>query len=735
MSKPHLERPRTRWERPGAWTATSVVALTALAVAAATWVATSGAYFVALSAHGVILGIIATALGAASLAYSVRKRRWTNGAPALEGTMLWWLWSHVALGGLALCVALLHVGRLVGDPRWSSGWLLMAASAVLVASGVAWRLVYDRIPKRRQKEIRNYSTGDALDRARIHDVEMERLAAGRGDQFGAFVSALRGGTDAAQVLDDAATLEADDLEALRRVADHHSRAAAHRNRAPLQARTHAALQLWRVVHVPAALLTVVLLPLHIVGATSEVAWFQRGSEGFASAERCGDCHAAEYEEWRSSMHAHALTSPVNLSQTYGVTYIAMKDQPHEVQRVCVNCHSPLAARLVGGDGAAPLETTNEVAREGVTCVVCHQFAPSVDYPNQTGGYAANSAIGAWPDLYERLSGGRVVRSFEGDEGTSLFHDTRAAGMRPSSALCASCHNVQIDRDKDGRITAGSDLILQSLYDEWAEHDGQTPCLQCHGGGPARHGFVGVDFPIDDPAARDHTYDLRRALLANVVSARVARPRRNAGRVLFDVILEKKTGGHRFPSGFAFARQAWLEVVVRDGRSGARLLTSGVLEDDATSDLCDANTVDGALGPHLLDCDGADPQLVNLQGQLVRNERERGPETVLQHFEGAALPRSRRNPETGVAELLTPLSPGDSKSYTYAVAECGRGCRPEVRVRVRFRNLPPYFLRALHARVHEGLGKGPDVEEHIENLQVIDIHETRAELQLADDGEW
>ncbi|MEK6786984.1 MAG: multiheme c-type cytochrome, partial [Nitrospirota bacterium] len=61
--------------------------------------------------------------------------------------------------------------------------------------------------------------------------------------------------------------------------------------------------------------------------------FQKIPDGLASlkAESCGQCHREIYEEWKTSIHAHAYEDP--FFQAYW-----KKDKNIWV---CLNCHTPL----------------------------------------------------------------------------------------------------------------------------------------------------------------------------------------------------------------------------------------------------------------------------------------------------------------------------------------------------------------------------------------------------------
>ncbi|MBI3621553.1 MAG: hypothetical protein HY208_05125 [Nitrospirae bacterium] len=91
------------------------------------------------------------------------------------------------------------------------------------------------------------------------------------------------------------------------------------------------------------------------------------------AESCGQCHQAIYEEWKTSIHAHAFVDP--LFQAYW-----RKDRQIWI---CLNCHAPLENQqpllikgLVNDNAERPITEPNprydaEYQLEGITCATCH----------------------------------------------------------------------------------------------------------------------------------------------------------------------------------------------------------------------------------------------------------------------------------------------------------------------------------------------------------------------------
>lgn len=119
-------------------------------------------------------------------------------------------------------------------------------------------------------------------------------------------------------------------------------------------------------------------PVVIFGLRSDYAHaiqFQKVPEGLASlkAESCGQCHKEIYEEWKTSIHAHAYEDP--FFQAYW-----KKDKNIWV---CLNCHTPLenqqptlVKEIPRGRVEKAIQEPNphydpEYQKESVTCAVCH----------------------------------------------------------------------------------------------------------------------------------------------------------------------------------------------------------------------------------------------------------------------------------------------------------------------------------------------------------------------------
>jgi hypothetical protein len=119
-------------------------------------------------------------------------------------------------------------------------------------------------------------------------------------------------------------------------------------------------------------------PVVIFGLRSDYAHaipFQKIPEGLTSlkAESCGQCHREIYDEWKTSIHAHAYEDP--FFQAYW-----KKDKNIWV---CLNCHTPLenqqptlVKEIPRGRVEKAIQEPNpqydpEYQKESITCAACH----------------------------------------------------------------------------------------------------------------------------------------------------------------------------------------------------------------------------------------------------------------------------------------------------------------------------------------------------------------------------
>jgi len=708
---------------------------------------------------GLALGVLSTVLGYIAFYYVFRKRK-TRGS----GTMMTWLWIHITCSFVALVAAIVHAGfGSLSITTPSTGKLALLLFLLLTLSGIVWRLYYRFVPARAAPKIGNYSRASSAQRAEEQRVELEKLAAGKSPALRALkerlLNAVMGQAELAHAAQQIPGDEQPLLQRMSTLAASHHRAL---KRQKLQDKYSRKLQRWRILHVPLALLMPLLIAVHVVAALRVPARVLNPQKlpapelgGFVPSKECKTCHTEIYKQWKRSMHSHALKSPVMIAQSNQVTREVLDDiDDPDPKLVCLNCHAPVAVLLTGRKQTElPFEKDgfdSDLLNEGIGCTTCHQFVGA--------SKTSRAGLTEWQDDLDTV-GDTYYGPFDDAVGNAYHRSEQAVLFdEEPSDLCRNCHEVTYDLDGDGKIIKGNDLVLQRTATEWDEYrakGGVGTCVSCHmpvvpdkddvaegallwaeqdGPAPERvvhdHSFVGVDYPIDQD--EDKQRDKREALLqsAGFIKAKLA-----DGKLT--VSITNAGCGHNLPTGFAFARQMWLEVKGKNA-AGKTVFRSGVLK-NATKDLCDANTMSEKLmGPLVKGCKkGPDEQLVNFQQKLLDtveiDEDKNGKklkdknkefvlratkgaqESAIQHLTAGVITRTR--PSDG--KKIAPIPPGDTRSFDYQLPE---GIE-RAKVRLLFRSLPPYWLRAIAAE--QKSEDGEPLEPMIENLQVFEMAKVKA----------
>ena len=171
---------------------------------------------------------------------------------------------------------------------------------------------------------------------------------------------------------------------------------------------------------------------------------------------CGTCHAAQFNDWKQSLHSRAM-GPGVLGQLVDTSPDATDDHQD-----CLRCHAPLkeqadslAAALPGGQdhrARSSKNTGTALHEEGLTCAACHMRG----YQR----YGPPRKDGSTPDAATRLP-------HDGWVSTAAFEDSR---------FCAACHQFKQDE------YALNGKLLENTYEEWkaSRHarEGKT-CQSCH----------------------------------------------------------------------------------------------------------------------------------------------------------------------------------------------------------------------------------------------------------------
>jgi len=456
--------------------------------------------------------------------------------------------------------------------------------------------------------------------------------------------------------------------------------------------------------------------------------------GPLTAAQCGGCHAEIYAQWQTSMHSHSLVSPTVIAQTNQDAVHTLNGTANpDPQKFCINCHAPNVASQTQLSTMPPAVPN---WKDGVTCTDCHQYNGT---PSKANGGFANAYASAQGFQQGFVAAGLNLGEISNPVGNTAHGSQQGTDFVNPNKLCANCHEVWIDYNKDNVVEKGSDLALQTTWDEYTEYKtlgGAETCISCHmpavsgqtriadaaqipsqqlTAAPPRvmhdHSFVGVDVDLADTAQQAASLATRTALLQKAAYFTIDRNSIEIGNnINFGIFLANFGTGHNLPSGFAFARQMWFEVTA--SIDGVPFFTSGVLQ-NPTDDLCDpdALTEFGSVMPLFFqNCSFTDDELTTFQQKLVNlafgeldgsdifdpagltKAVQVGNETWLQYLNGGVVARQRVNfDDTAIA----PLKPFASTESNYSIPLNGGNAQGvTITARLLFRQLPPYFLRAL-----------------------------------------
>ena len=369
---------------------------------------------------------------------------------------------------------------------------------------------------------------------------------------------------------------------------------------------------------------------------------------FTHSSNCLACHnnlvTASGEDvsigsmWRGTMMANSARDPYVHASIRRET-VDHPSRSAEIEDECAACHMPMLQRvarnrgttaavfehLVTGSPATPLQ---DLARDGISCSVCHQIADD-------GLGTATTANGSFVMAPTPPTGVRAIYgAHDIDRGRRTimrsvtgFEQEEAPHIK-ESRVCATCHTLTTKAyGPDGAVVG--ELPEQMTYQEWqhsAFNHEQRSCQSCHmpaAAGPvrissvlgdardtlARHTFVGGNAHMlrlmnryrgelgiaataaELEAAAQATI---RQLQQDTATVSVSTPRRE-GQTLSFVVEVRNRAGHKFPTGFP-SRRAWLHVTVSDA-AGRTLFVSGAIDAHGAIQGNDSDTDPASVEPH------------------------------------------------------------------------------------------------------------------------------------------
>ncbi|HEX7478663.1 MAG TPA: hypothetical protein VF331_12710, partial [Polyangiales bacterium] len=230
---------------------------------------------------------------------------------------------------------------------------------------------------------------------------------------------------------------------------------------------------------------------------------------------------------------------------------------------CIKCHAPMAVREGYTKDGLNMKDAPRSLR-GITCYFCHNAQEVTDTHNNPIKLA-NDTI---------MRGG--IRDPRNPVVHGVAYSTLHDGTRFDSAkLCGSCHDI---------VTPGG-VHLERTYAEWQNsvfsHRGGQTCNNCH-----MQKMSGV--AADDPNVQVPARTVHMHLFPGVDTALTPFPDTKVQRAAIDCELSQAVlvyqlcpspdprtepitltletnAGHRFPSGAAHDRRAWVELTAYDAQ--------------------------------------------------------------------------------------------------------------------------------------------------------------------------
>ena len=216
---------------------------------------------------------------------------------------------------------------------------------------------------------------------------------------------------------------------------------------------------------------------------------------------CGQCHAAQYEQWRSSLHSHTMGPGIRWQ-------LQLADV--ETAKSCLRCHAPMSEQLAllsQERGWSKLETSPpdyippNLHEQGLVCAACHLRS------HTRYGPVASASV----DTETEVHGGFVEHQ--------AFEDSR---------FCANCHQFP---ETGSRING---KLHEDTYNQWRASqfaEQGKHCQSCHM--PQRqHLWKGI-----------HDKDMTRSALSVRLDVWQAVP----GKLDVSAEVTNSGAGHHFPT--------------------------------------------------------------------------------------------------------------------------------------------------------------------------------------------
>jgi hypothetical protein len=332
------------------------------------------------------------------------------------------------------------------------------------------------------------------------------------------------------------------------------------------------------------------------------------------ASKCSSCHSGGSDDdgktfrpwstWSGTMMANATRDPLFAA----ALALSEQDAPGS-GAYCLRCHTPKG--FVNGRATGTGAALDANDHQGVDCEACHRsIDASVAQPAVDHQGAAIAALAARDAQAPHIGNARLhwdprdIRHGPRDDADSPAHAASKTTFTSSSEMCGQCHEVLSPLtnllDSAGNDT-GFPFPLDNTYSEWRFSDFARAgtlksCIDCHmpaargdaltvstfssavpRANPRMHLFVGgnewgidavklaaPEIATERTGSFDAAKEATRALLATAVKIDLQPGAARMGATTFDLTVRvTNLSGHKFPTGYADGRRAFLQVEVHD----------------------------------------------------------------------------------------------------------------------------------------------------------------------------
>ncbi len=340
---------------------------------------------------------------------------------------------------------------------------------------------------------------------------------------------------------------------------------------------------------------------------------------FEGADGCALCHGGGFagdrsylphDSWAGTMMGNAARDPIFRA----ALAIANQDAPG-IGTFCLRCHSPIAfvrGHAIPADGSA----FDAVDKQGIGCDTCHRAVAS-------GPSNAPYKVGNAQIVYSNALDKRGPYT----DSVAAVHSTAVDPDLSTSHFCGQCHQVthpgRMLRDVSGNQTP-LEFPLDTTYQEWQNSDfavnGEAECIDCHLAriegdapvatsanapfrkNPRNHAFVGANLfgiraVMAADVARANAYpdafalalDRTQKTLESAAQVKILSIPKNAkpGANITVTVRVENLSGHKFPTGYAEGRRAWIALVLVAPNGDETFLRGGY--DDVSGEIIGAGS--------------------------------------------------------------------------------------------------------------------------------------------------